>query len=666
MHVDDREEVRVGVMSPHPNPLRSLLERSGYAIAVRRDGWVEILISRGAERWVGRGEDEGEALDDALRAMLPSALGRELLRGVLTEAPQAPSAEPDPPPEPAPASPSPPPAPGPAAPPTTADRTPSDPSPAAPESKPAPEPEGSAPSAPAEQADPTPEQEIVGGAAPAAIPPGPPVGEALEELDLLRRRILDARPELAMMSDEFQRLHILAWICRGRAIQERHPHDMAVERAAGDIARILGGFGKIWWPGSVRALQLRATPLDAGGELGLEGGGRLHDWLEAAERAEEVLAERLAQVGDGPVDDYGWADRTALDPAPNAPGDMLREVLNGLERRYGPLDRSPRREARDRLRRAEPGDVRDLVDWARKVRWLRGHTEDEETWGVVMGRLRWAAHHLPGTAPDALATALDPSFRPPRPWPRVLGQNPEKKQRRRRRKDLLRSLPTNGDGPAPDPEALAQWLGEAFELGAELPNPRISGLIYPVREQVLALDMEALPENSRRMRKRLADLKKRLQIMGSSEADAIRRDAHRELDAPEEPEPKEPEPVNVPDPMERMIRDVRRHTEGKKALFVSNRDDPALEARLEEMLGLELTWTVIDPRRVQSKADSIEQGSFDFVLSATGFQGHTVDSILCKAAKAADTRYIRVNRGRPHTCVRSLARELGLRHPSRV
>ncbi|MGM0575895.1 MAG: hypothetical protein ACQEXJ_09225 [Myxococcota bacterium] len=654
-------------MSPFdPTVLRKTLERFGYRIAIRRDGWTECLVSRDAERWVGHGVDLDEALQDAVRAMFPSALGRELLARAVEDTVRTTGRVRE---EPAPRS-------------RPEARSPSVPTPA-PRPEPPPVPTEEPPAARAQTeaegtsateraGEPTDEEEAreeVPEEAPAAIPPGPPVGEALEELSLLRRRVDDARGELAMMAPELQRLHILAWICRARAIQERHPHDMAVERAAGDIARTLGALGKIWWPGSVKALQLRATPLDAGAELGLEGGGRLHDWLEAAEKAEAVLADKLDETDTGTVDEYGWSDRGALNPAPNRPDDLLREVRGGLARQHGPLSRAPRKEARDRLRRALPADVKQLADWARKLRWLRGHTDDFETWGAAMGRLRWAAYHLPRDQGAEVRDLLDPAWCPPQPWSATLGQNPRKKRNRKRRGELLQSLPV-GNGSQPEPEDLAEWLGEAFDLGTELPNPRISGLVYPVRDAVLQLDSGLLPEDSRRTRKRLADLKKRLQVMGASEADAIRRDARRELerepDTPEpEPEP-QPEPDNVPDPMERMTREVRRHTRGKKALFVSNREDPALKERIEEMLGLDLTWTVIDPRRVQSKCDSIEQGSFDFVLSATGFQGHNVDAVLYKAAKNADTHYVRVNRGRPHMCVRSLARELGLRHPSRV
>ncbi|MCB9788392.1 MAG: hypothetical protein H6744_17055 [Deltaproteobacteria bacterium] len=484
--------------------------------------------------------------------------------------------------------------------------------------------------------------------------------DPLEELGVLAERITDARSEVAVMSAELQRLHFLTWICRARAVQFRVPDDLRVERAAGEIARTLGTLSKRWWPGSVSALQIRATPLDAGAEMGLPGGGRLHDWLEAAEQAEELLARRLDALGDGRHDDYGWVDQGALSPAPNDPGALLRETLATSERLLGPLGREPSRDVRRRLSGDSGGAVAgELAGVARALRWLRGHTTAPETWAAALGRLRWAVSQLRGDAAGSLRALLDAEYRPPTSWAQTLGQDPERKRLRRRRRDILTTIPGLGDDV--DDGALAQWLSEAFELGTELPNPRLAGLLYPMRERILALDAEDLPGSNRRVRKRLADLKKRLSVIGSEEAMSIRRTAEREFDtADRTPEP-EPEPTEqAPEAIDLLAARVRRETEGRRALFVSNREDPDLKSRLEALLHLELTWSVIDPRRIQAKRDSVMQGSYDFVLSATGFQGHNVDAALCRAARSAGIPYVRVNRGRPVTCVRSLARELGL------
>jgi hypothetical protein len=52
--------------------------------------------------------------------------------------------------------------------------------------------------------------------------------------------------------------------------------------------------------------------------------------------------------------------------------------------------------------------------------------------------------------------------------------------------------------------------------------------------------------------------------------------------------------------------------------------------------------------------------SYDLVMSATGFQGHSIDATLGRETKACGLPYVRVNRGRLTTCVRALARQFGL------
>jgi protein phosphatase len=61
------------------NALRQVLNQLGYTIVDRTDAWSECYVANEAERWRGRGSDADDAFEDALRQMLPSALGRHLL-----------------------------------------------------------------------------------------------------------------------------------------------------------------------------------------------------------------------------------------------------------------------------------------------------------------------------------------------------------------------------------------------------------------------------------------------------------------------------------------------------------------------------------------------------------------------------------------------------------
>ena len=97
------------------------------------------------------------------------------------------------------------------------------------------------------------------------------------------------------------------------------------------------------------------------------------------------------------------------------------------------------------------------------------------------------------------------------------------------------------------------------------------------------------------------------------------------------------------------------------ALFVSNREDPSLKEKLERALGWTFEWSTAEPRRISAVLTAISHGRFHVVLSATGFQDHSIDVMLARASAASHTLYVRVNRGRASACARALARELGIR-----
>ena len=124
----------------------------------------------------------------------------------------------------------------------------------------------------------------------------------------------------------------------------------------------------------------------------------------------------------------------------------------------------------------------------------------------------------------------------------------------------------------------------------------------------------------------------------------------------------EPEDLIVrPSHDERIFARVKEKLPTASALFVSNREDPMLRDRLTKALGWEIEWTTAEPRRISSIASAIGRGKYRVVLSATGFQDHSTDIALARAAAGSSTLYVRVNRGRIAACARALARELGIR-----
>lgn len=62
-----------------PRGLVERLETAGYAVALRRHVWVEALVQGHGEVWVGRGQDEAEALRHAASLMCPSHLAQQVL-----------------------------------------------------------------------------------------------------------------------------------------------------------------------------------------------------------------------------------------------------------------------------------------------------------------------------------------------------------------------------------------------------------------------------------------------------------------------------------------------------------------------------------------------------------------------------------------------------------
>lgn len=650
---------------PGPDAVRQLLADAGYRLGFRDGGFWECLASRGDERWLGRGLDGDEALADCVNQMLPSALARHLL--ALSRSP-GPRVEP-----PAVA--------------TEARATGSMPSPAAPmrmpeEASPGPAPEVPAP--PAELVDPgplpahlkpvhltltpraEPTSEVAVEPRPApnpeppltqprlktsAAPPPPPLparrfDEDIAELEVLDERLRALLPELAGFSRELQRLGFIAFIARARHIAARSG-DARVEQLVRRIAGRLGELASQFWPGSVRALQIRATPLQAGDDMGLLHGGKLHDWAEAAEAAERIIEERREALERDKLDEWGWADADRCQPSPNDPEARLEQVRGAMEKFFGRLDMPSSSDTDRELQTAADKHMPELLRWARELRWLRPHVEDRVRWGQAMGRLRWAVARLPREARLPLDLALDELHRPMKPWASELGEDPVAKLKKKARKELLQKRP---EGERASPDVIADWLSKAFELGDAFTTVEIAERIPDWFDAVLALPEDA--EKDRKYRRRLKMLQDEIvRLRGGSEVAETQ---------PSDEEAPEVEPDEGDLAFRRLLNRVREKVEGKSALFVSNRADPLLKEKLERELGLELEWAEIDPRRIQARIESVKQGSFEMVLSATGFQGHSIDATLGRATTACGLPYVRVNRGRLITCVRALARQFGL------
>jgi hypothetical protein len=194
-------------------------------------------------------------------------------------------------------------------------------------------------------------------------------------------------------------------------------------------------------------------------------------------------------------------------------------------------------------------------------------------------------------------------------------------------------------------------LKQALSLGEVLPNSKLLEELRPRRADFLGL--AETPESfERNQRARWRWL--RAQLGGATEP--VSTD-----EAPTSTVSAAPDSIAAVVVVDADLERLRLKTRGKRALYVSNRNDPDLDSVLCRTFEFEeLRRVVLSPNRVDSASESIKRGSVDLVLAATGFLPHKADSVLKSACLAANVKYVRVDRGRPQACQRHLMRELGV------
>lgn len=494
----------------------------------------------------------------------------------------------------------------------------------------------------------------------AVVPARIRTAEALDTVEKQLASIEERLAHLARMAGERQRLHMMVWICRARAVEEAHPGVRDVEQAVARVARRLTEIGKMFWPGSVRALQLSARPADVRREMHATWAAEPSNWREATILAERLLDEHLTKSVEQGLDEDGWADAAARTPRPGDPDALFEQVDADIKSILIPPGEVPNGRAGD----LSSAEFERLLAAARKLRWLRGGVRDDLAWGIAVGRMRRAVPSL-GDRAARVRDVLDHRTKPPVPWAKVLGEAPgDQAAPGVNTEELRAALPEAGTSK----EGLLAWLIKAFDA---LNTPELVDLVVPYRDVLDSFGEDTLNHDDRRVRRRLRELVKRVAA------------AATKPQTPPPPPKSEPardleETIDEPvaeHALAALAARVRAQTQGKKALFVSNREDPELGARLADLLGIDIAWCDGALRRVQAQCERIKGGSYDLVLSATGFQVHGVDSALARAASSAGVPYVRVNRGRPVACVQAIAREFGMRdtgtfhklpHPAKV
>lgn len=600
-----------------------ILKRFGYTVVFRRNGWVECLVAADGETWQGCGVTDEDSLRDVLHRMLPSRLARSALLAESQETVVE----------------------------TTTLVSPLEDvtnfivlSKRVDVSLPLENPETLLVQEGLRSQD---FEEV------AKVAPCPPSNDLLEEprvdpepdtlrpelLDVLSRvrdEIADSQLDIALMPASLQRLHITAWILQARAVQEKRPSDDAILRAVGEIASTLTSFCKKFWPGNVRALQLATTPAQA--LDGIVRGTVAQTWAQAAQRIETAVESESLRG-----DEFGWHDK--IEVPPSDPSLVLEEAISKIESALGPIDLAPDvRHGRVALNTAEES-IDEFILAAHLLRWCRTSVVWSLRWGRAMGCLRWIAHQL-GRSAHELQPLLDASFVPLVEWAKLLGRDPTANAARQKRLELEASVPT----VETKREERRGWFLDAFSL---LTNPQIAKLTASAHDVVLDLTPEDFSEADRSVRSRL----RKLQSMVRTKTDVASVLLPSEgVDASVDSTASK-----VASPTERLTVEVRRLVEGKRVLFVTNREDEELRSRIESELACSVSFAVCSgERRTQHVEAAIVAGSFDIVLLATSFLPHQTTDVIGHAAKQAGVRCVRVNKGRMLATVRGLARMLGL------
>ena len=582
--------------------LMSLLNRGGYRVqeASPKDGFCECIFVLGAESWSGRGDSPEAALESAVRRAFPSSLAWELLVRAIES----------------------------------------------PEERPA-----STAAAPRGigHID-LPQSELRPSAPRAVDRPSRPVreldsldeGAALADLGALRAELEEEATEAALWAPARQRLWMMRHIAMGRAIGDAAPASSFVKSDLQNLAGTIGKLARTWWPGSIQALQVAAIPRDCGRDLGLRGDDVPQSWLEvvvAAEATFDSLEQRENETG---MDQDGWGDASVLEaphPNPKAAFDEARLIL---ERITSPLHlKFDPRQNRSEIYAPENDD--DLMRAARLLRWLRATPEPSSEWGALFGRLRQLQHRAPDRLYTTLRDTVDPAYFPAEGWGPLVGIQSKRKLLEAERDELIRSCPAASSAR---PSAVLDWLQDALEAHEAITTSDIAANLETHRALVLNVNAESY-STGRRLRRRLSRIQS---ILLGEEVEEQTVEA--EPDGPGEL------PRTFVDD---QLDAVCKHTSGKRALLISNRNNPELDRILSDTFQFaDLEHVEIENSKKGSLVENIVAGSYDLILSVTGYQNHSTDHAIASAAKSAGILYSRVYRGRKQGCIRALYRDLGL------
>jgi hypothetical protein len=261
---------------------------------------------------------------------------------------------------------------------------------------------------------------------------------------------------------------------------------------------------------------------------------------------------------------------------------------------------------------------------------------------------------------------LNPEFCPDQNWAAILDratvqsrrppdETPASQTEQAREQDITDVLAAAPSGVPADRVDLLDWLVQALAF-ADTEHDRIVEVARLFAEQIQDITPDDLPASDRRLRRRLEKLKRALEP-------AAEERAPESVEIPaESADPEGEEEVSAHWSIPAGVRDrVVPFTRGKRALFITNRNDSELRDRLAGMLELQsLDLAEGEERRIDAAVKSIGAAAYDMVLGATGFMNHKSDERISRACRRAGINYVRVDRGRPLTCLLALAKNFGI------
>lgn len=456
------------------------------------------------------------------------------------------------------------------------------------------------------------------------------LGNAYAVFDLIEESLNAIDLDIPMETPRRLQVLITFYLCQLRHYQEQLP-DPSLTASVHDFVNRFGHWSRVLWPGNFPVLQVSAKPNSSSMAL---FGKPASSWMDLVHHAMEELDN------DPNADDQGWSDLPACSPACPNPDEQLDKAVFEIDLVLGGRHDAGSKEIQRAAEVLDNQGSEKLIHACQVLRWIRPDVSNPWKWGKAMGRLRWMASRkfLQG---HPLRSLVDPSWYPKPDWAHSLGQDPRSVEEKQKMRRALQERPPE-DSKAED---LVPWLSLICSLLDMKDLPRY---LRPYRLQLIELQDDV---NELFKGRDLKSVRSKL----SRVIDRFAKNPEEAIESPPEVEKSEVIPERVPGPLDFAKQLVK----GRNALVISNRQDLFLQKAYEEKFGLEVNWIDLNQNRnLQAQAEAIERKQYDLVFTVTGFMNHASEGIIKKACLKSCVHYISVGKGRPQKAALHILRVL--------